>query len=163
MYLALQLLKQVDKKLFSQFIQTFLLESNSTNHRWAAHSLVYNIYKVIIKYSYQPDLFLDILWSLWSKLPNYGRKAVQFVDLLGYFTIKINCSEDKQKEFVEKSLHVLRQQNQNLIHHPNCNLYNSLQSLVEFDGYYLESEPCLVCNNPEVNYVNMKLSSIKVS
>ena len=27
-----------------------------------------------------------------------------------------------------------------------------LQGLVEFDGYYLESDPCLVCNNPEVPY-----------
>ena len=27
-----------------------------------------------------------------------------------------------------------------------------LQGLVDFDGYYLESDPCLVCNNPEVPY-----------
>ena len=27
-----------------------------------------------------------------------------------------------------------------------------LQGLVDFDGYYLESDPCLVCNNPEVAY-----------
>ena len=24
--------------------------------------------------------------------------------------------------------------------------------MVDFDGYYLESDPCLVCNNPEVPY-----------
>lgn len=23
---------------------------------------------------------------------------------------------------------------------------------MEFDGYYLESDPCLVCNNPEVPF-----------
>jgi len=33
---------------------------------------------------------------------------------------------------------------------------------VDFDGYYLERDPCLVCNNPEVPYTNVKLSSIKV-
>ena len=27
-----------------------------------------------------------------------------------------------------------------------------LQGLVEFDGFYLESDPCLVCNKPEVPY-----------
>ena len=27
-----------------------------------------------------------------------------------------------------------------------------LQGLVDFDGYYLESDPCLVCNNPEVPF-----------
>ena len=27
-----------------------------------------------------------------------------------------------------------------------------LQGLVDFDGFYLESDPCLVCNNPEVPF-----------
>jgi len=31
-------------------------------------------------------------------------------------------------------------------------LCSMLQGLVDFDGYYLESDPCLVCNNPEVPY-----------
>lgn len=29
---------------------------------------------------------------------------------------------------------------------------STLSGLVEFDGYYLESDPCLVCNNPEVPF-----------
>lgn len=29
------------------------------------------------------------------------------------------------------------------------------------NGYYLESEPCLVCNNPEVPMANIKLPSVK--
>jgi hypothetical protein len=46
-----------------------------------------------------------------------------------------------------------------------CNflyIFSQLQGLVDFDGYYLESDPCLVCNNPEVPYANTKLTSIKV-
>lgn len=31
-------------------------------------------------------------------------------------------------------------------------LPSTLSGLVEFDGYYLESDPCLVCNNPEVPF-----------
>lgn len=31
---------------------------------------------------------LDAMWSMWFLLPNYGRRATQFVDLVGYFTIK---------------------------------------------------------------------------
>lgn len=27
---------------------------------------------------------------------------------------------------------------------------STLSGLVEFDGFFLESDPCLVCNNPEV-------------
>lgn len=30
--------------------------------------------------------------------------------------------------------------------------FSTLSGLVEFDGYYLESDPCLVCNNPEVPF-----------
>ncbi|CAG2110651.1 unnamed protein product, partial [Medioppia subpectinata] len=159
-HLVQQMLKYVDNNLLSQFIQCFLLESNSSSHRWAAHSLIYNMYKSFT--AQQQETLLDILWALWPKLPSYGKKAAQFVDLLGYFTLKINYNDEKEREFSEKALTVLRQQNQHLFRHPNSNLYNTLQSLVEFDGYYLESEPCLVCNNPEVNYLNMKLSSIKV-
>jgi len=31
-------------------------------------------------------------------------------------------------------------------------LCSSLSTMLEFDGYYLESSPCLVCNNPEVPF-----------
>ncbi len=31
---------------------------------------------------------LDVMWSMWFQLPNYGRRAIQFVDLVGYFTLK---------------------------------------------------------------------------
>lgn len=30
--------------------------------------------------------------------------------------------------------------------------HSTLSGLVEFDGFYLESDPCLVCNNPEVPF-----------
>ncbi|PKU28350.1 hypothetical protein llap_21346 [Limosa lapponica baueri] len=44
----------------------------------------------------------------------------------------------------------------------SCSHSSTLSGLVEFDGYYLESDPCLVCNNPEVPFCYIKLSSIKV-
>lgn len=65
-------------------------------------------------------------------------------------------------EYINRAVTVLRTQSLLLANHPNANLYNSLASLVEFDGYYLESEPCLVCNNPEVPFTSVKLSTIKV-
>lgn len=58
---------------------------------------------------------------------------------------------------------MLRAQNELLAYHPNANLYCYMGQFVELDGYYLESEPCLVCNNPEVPQSTIKLSSIKVS
>lgn len=36
--------------------------------------------------------------------------------------------------------------------HPCAVFFRMLSGFVEFDGYYLESDPCLVCNNPEVPF-----------
>lgn len=40
-----QIQKQVSPSLLTRFIQTFLLETNNTNVRWQAHSLILAIYK----------------------------------------------------------------------------------------------------------------------
>lgn len=95
-----------------------------------------------------------MLWKLWPDIPKYGHKASQFVDLLGYCSI--STKEVLQKEnmcghLVQQAMSLLRQQNALVAAHPNCHVYSQLVSLVDFDGHYLESEPCLVCNDPEVS------------
>lgn len=64
---------------------------------------------------------------------------------------------------MEQAVLVLQAQNQLLSQHSNAQLYSGLSQYVELEGYYLESEPCLVCNNPEIPFSTIKLSSIKVS
>lgn len=56
------------------------------------------------------------------------------------------------QSFVEKAIALLKQQNELVANHPNSHVYSQLLSLVDFEGYYLESEPCLVCNDPEVPF-----------
>ncbi|XP_063173479.1 E3 ubiquitin-protein ligase UBR4 [Candoia aspera] len=155
-----QLNKFADKETLIQFLRCFLLESNSSSVRWQAHCLTLHIYRNSNKA--QQELLLDLMWSIWPELPAYGRKAAQFVDLLGYFSLKTQQTEKKFKEYSQKAVEILRMQNHILTNHPNSNIYNTLSGLVEFDGYYLESDPCLVCNNPEVPFCYIKLSSIKV-
>lgn len=46
----------------------------------------------------QQELLLDLMWSIWPELPAYGRKAAQFVDLLGYFSLKTAQTEKKVRE-----------------------------------------------------------------
>ncbi|OAD57065.1 E3 ubiquitin-protein ligase UBR4, partial [Eufriesea mexicana] len=155
-----QIQKQVSPSLLTKFVQTFLLETNNTNVRWQAHSLILAIYKNCGPTD--QEVLLDLLWRLWPLLPAYGRKAAQFVDLLGYFSLKTPHASKKMHTYMEQAVAVLRAQNQLLARHPNANLYANLAQFVELDGYYLESEPCLVCNNPEVSMSTIKLSSIKV-
>ncbi|XP_017342515.1 E3 ubiquitin-protein ligase UBR4 isoform X1 [Ictalurus punctatus] len=158
--LVSQLNKFADKETLIQFLRCFLLESNSSSVRWQAHCLALHIYRNSTK-AHQ-ELLLDLTWAIWPELPAYGRKAAQFVDLLGYFSLKTPQTEKKLKEYSQKAVEILRAQNHILTNHPNSNIYNTLSGLVEFDGFYLESDPCLVCNNPEVSFSNIKLSSIKV-
>ncbi|KAJ8017247.1 hypothetical protein DPEC_G00015820 [Dallia pectoralis] len=158
--LVSQLNKFADKETLIQFLRCFLLESNSSAVRWQAHCLTLHIYRNSSKS--QQELLLDLTWAIWPELPAYGRKAAQFVDLLGYFSLKTPQTEKKLKEYSQKAVEILRTQNHILTNHPNSNIYSTLSGLVEFDGFYLESDPCLVCNNPEVPFSNIKLSSIKV-
>ncbi|KAL0119215.1 hypothetical protein PUN28_009656 [Cardiocondyla obscurior] len=155
-----QIQKQVHPTLLMKFIQTFLLETNNTNVRLQAHSLILAIYKNCGPTD--QEVLLDLLWRLWPLVPAYGRKAAQFVDLLGYFCLKTPHAGKKMHTYMEQAVAVLHAQNQLLARHPNANLYVNLAQFVELDGYYLESEPCLVCNNPEVPMATIKLSSIKV-
>ena len=53
---------------------------------------------------------------------------------------------------MEQAISLLKRQNELMASHPNAHVYSQLQMLVDFDGFYLESEPCLVCNDPEVPY-----------
>lgn len=159
--LAQQLIMSISKDLLSQFAQCFLLEANLTSLRWQAHSLLYTLWTSSTD-AQKLDL-IWVLWSLWNNLPKYGRKASQFVDLVGFITLK--CPEheaDHEKTFCQEVLNVLKQQNQLLILHPNAHIYSSIQGLVDLDSFYLENEPCSVCNSPEVPYNTVKLNSIKV-
>lgn len=156
----------LDRHLLTNFIRYFLLESNSTHHRWVAHSLLYRFYQLL--QPMQQEVLLTLFWQLWPIIPCYGKRASQFVDLLGYFTLKTSRnsndprSTDLERNYVESAIGLLRYQNQIMARHPNSNLYNSLQTLLEFNDFFLETEPCLVCNNPEVNFIPVKLSSIKL-
>lgn len=40
------------------------------------------------------------MWQLWPLLPAYGRKAAQFVDLLGYFSLQYTQTVDGSSEKV---------------------------------------------------------------
>ncbi|KAF5286898.1 hypothetical protein FQA39_LY00431 [Lamprigera yunnana] len=159
-----QINKQVSANVLTCFIKTFLLETNITNVRWQAHALTLAIHKNS-KLPEQENI-LKLLWNLWPLLPSYGRKAAQFVDLLGYFSLyytqKCEPGLKQTEEYVNKAVEILRTQNYLLAHHPNANLYAYMGQFVELDGYYLESEPCLVCNNPEIPLSTIKLNSIKV-
>lgn len=158
--LVTQIFNQVSFQNLAKFIRSFLLETNSTSIRWQAHSLVYAFYENSSEGN--KEQLLQCLWGLWPLLPAYGKRTAQFVDLLGFLTLNTKSLSDKLMDYTAQAVSVLRQQNELLSKHPNAPIYTALGHVLELEGFYLESEPCLVCNNPEVPYSNIKLSTIKV-
>jgi E3 ubiquitin-protein ligase UBR4 len=154
-----QLHRTVERRLISRLIFRFLLDCNVTAVRWHAHALVHSFCRHSTV-TQQQDL-VALMWSLWSGLQLYGRKASQFVDLLGYFTIKTPGMENSLPGYVDRAVALLKEENQLIVRHPNTVLYNALASLVHLDGYYLERDPCLACSTLEVPFSAVKLTTLK--
>lgn len=77
------------------------------------------------------------------------------MDVLGYCSIssiEVLNSDTMCSHMVSEAMQLLKRQNSVIAALPNSHVYSQLSSLVDFDGYYLESEPCMVCNDPETPY-----------
>lgn len=88
----------------------------------------------------------------------YGRKSEECLLLFG----SISQKSDSVAEQISKPIfEILKSQNKLFINHPNAFIYETLRNYVEFSGYYLESEPCLVCNDPDTPFTKMRMSDIQ--
>ncbi|EDW35131.1 GL24752 [Drosophila persimilis] len=154
-----QIFRYACDALIIRFVRIFLLENNISQLRWQAHSFMTGLFEHANER--QREKLLTIFWNLWPLVPTYGRRTAQFVDLLGYLTLTTRSITERLPEFVSRAVEVLRTQNELLCKHPNAPVYTTLESILQMNGYYLESEPCLVCNNPEVPMANIKLPSVK--
>lgn len=167
---AVEIFNDKDGYILRHFIDSFLLEWNSTSVRVEAKCVLYGIW-----YHGKQSSKEALLTSLLQKvkcLPMYGQNIVEYTELMTLLLGKSPDATVKQYEtelvgrcltsdFISCMYETLHSQNELLANHPNSHIYNTLSSLVEFDGYYLESEPCVACSCPEVPYSRMKLESLK--
>ncbi|KAA8547874.1 hypothetical protein F0562_004303 [Nyssa sinensis] len=153
-----------------QFIDCFLLEWNSSSVRVEAKCVLYGVWHHG-KQSFKETMLMNLLQKV-KCLPMYGQNVIEYTELVTCLLGKIpdNVSKQQVTEIVDRCLtpevircifETLHSQNELLANHPNSRIYNTLSGLVEFDGYYLESEPCVACSSPEVPYSRMKLESLK--
>ncbi|XP_019442749.1 PREDICTED: auxin transport protein BIG-like isoform X1 [Lupinus angustifolius] len=155
---------------FKQFIDCFLLEWNSSTVRAEAKLVLCGVW-----HHAKPAFKDTMLMSLFEKvkfLPLYGQNIVEYTELVTWLLGKSPDTGSKHQiyELMDRCLtpsvikcifETLHSQNELLANHPNSCIYNTLSGIVEFDGYYLESEPCVACSSPEVPYSRMKLESLK--
>ncbi|KAK9067154.1 hypothetical protein SSX86_014479 [Deinandra increscens subsp. villosa] len=153
-----------------QFVDCFLLEWNSSSVRVEAKCVLYGAWHHG-KQSFK-ETMLTILLEKINFLPMYGQNIMEYTELVTCLLGKVPDNNTKQQnnEIVDRCLtpdvikcifDTLHLQNELLANHPNSRIYNTLSGLVEFDGYYLESEPCVACSCPELPYSRMKLESLK--
>jgi E3 ubiquitin-protein ligase UBR4 len=163
--------KSLPKDTLVRFMRTYLLDAFSAQIRWSMHALLYALHKTAPQ---DPTLY-ELMLQLWPDAA-LSAKSAQYIDLLGYISLK---SPAQCKELLQKSIEMFQYTSSVLTSHPNSSLYTSLSGLMGtttsdiggsslvaaglggFDGYYLEAEPCFVCNNIEAPLVNIKLNSIK--
>lgn len=158
--LVQQIFNQVSISNLSLFIKTFLLETNSISIRWLAHGLIYAFYENCNEAN--KSKLLEVLFSLWPLIPVYGKRTPQFIDLIGFFTLNTKSVVHLLPEKISKAVKLLREQNEYVAKHPSASLYTSLAQVLDLDGFYLESEPCLICNSVDQSFNIIKLTSIKM-
>lgn len=153
-----------------QFIDCFLLEWNASSVRGEAKYVLYGAWHHG-KHGFKETLLTELLLKV-KCLPMYGQNIVEYTELVAWLLGKApdNNSKQQSSEIIDHCLttdvirsifDTLHSQNELIANHPNSRIYNTLSGLVEFDGYYLESEPCVACSSPEVPYSRMKLESLK--
>ncbi|KAL4322754.1 hypothetical protein S245_049914 [Arachis hypogaea] len=167
---AVEVFTDKSGNILKQFIDCFLLEWNSSTVRAEAKSVLYGAWHHA-KSMFKETLLTALLQKV-KFLPMYGQNIVEFTELVTWLLGRSPDTSSKHQisEIVDRSLtpdvikcifETLHSQNELLANHPNSRIYNTLSGLVEFDGYYLESEPCVACSSPEVPYSRMKLESLK--
>lgn len=146
----------------SRLIDKFLLEYNSFDVRSQARRFIQGIcfLKVTLMLIIglwvhanheQQNFVYELLASKFPVTPSFGRNGTQFVELATFIINSLTKKSGTQQglnEFIANIMTTFRQQNDLISNHPNSHVYNTLQGFVDFDGYYLDSQPCLVCNDP---------------
>ena len=89
------------------------------------------------------------MWKLFEELPVHGHKATEFVDLLGYHTVKNPyLGETDWRTIIISVIDMLKAQNHVTNSHPNARIYQQLADITGLEGYYLGKSREVVDPNP---------------
>lgn len=106
---------------------------------------------------------IKVILPLMEKIPSLGGRAKDLLSLI------LSISGDMSNPELSSSLalmcsclsRLLLQQIGVIAQHPNACIYQKLHRLYEVDGFYLESEPCLTCNQHDTPLAMHKVEALK--
>lgn len=155
------------KKLFSfllpdllhNFVTKFLINNCSACLKWQVHQVLHTLYE---NANQETKLtILNLFWSIYKSTSTKGKVSPYFIDLLGYFTYTLDIDDRRFNNYSNEVLQTIKNLFKLLADHPSSHFYPYLHYILETDGYYFDREPCLDCNNVEVQPSTLKLSAIK--
>ncbi|KAI6653919.1 E3 ubiquitin-protein ligase UBR4 isoform X2 [Oopsacas minuta] len=129
-------------------VSYFLLDAKSLTLRVLSQAFFWAVFSTSVRLD--KNILLGLFWSMSEYMLTFGQKATQFVELLSHCTLVSPPEEIQDNGCITLSVNLLKRLNEKVFSHPNSNIYQILSTIVELDGYFLESQPCLICNNPEV-------------
>ncbi|EFC48519.1 hypothetical protein NAEGRDRAFT_57108 [Naegleria gruberi] len=143
-------------KTLNKFVDFIFNGETNTIRAEAAH-LMSKLVQFSVKYK---EMLFNIIVKRVQSLPYYGKKGKEFLNNL---LIPIYDHYPEKKQLIADELaKCLQSQNGLICNHPNSYIYDTIQQYisVEPSGYYLETTPCLVCSDPELDFKELNLQDI---
>jgi E3 ubiquitin-protein ligase UBR4 len=141
-----------------QFVRKNLF-SESESIRWAMHSLMKTLFADCS--DAKKCVLVDFLWTMFNASVRFGQRAIQYTDLLGFFTIKSGMPPATLKNYGDLVAKTLNSQLTQLSTHSNSLLYSRLAEQLSFGGFYLESQLCLSCNTQNEELTLSTITGLK--
>lgn len=153
-------------EMIVHFMKTFSFDRQNKLLRTEAVEFLYWLWR-ILPWEKRNEVFHGII-SVFPSTPVYGSATSEMVNLMAYIAHRVSLGDpdnlgqaESRSKFISALHETFLQQNRAILNHPNSYLYEALGNFVEIGGYYLESDPCLSCNFPEIPFAETSLDSIK--
>eukprot|EP01119_Soliformovum_irregulare_P005782 TRINITY_DN1752_c0_g1_i5.p1 TRINITY_DN1752_c0_g1~~TRINITY_DN1752_c0_g1_i5.p1 ORF type:complete len:4545 (-),score=1275.14 TRINITY_DN1752_c0_g1_i5:38-13672(-) len=155
----------------AEFVSRFVLEFNLVDIRAGGARIIRGLWSHLTSDAFNATAnectsqLFSVVAHITPRLPDFGRNAQEFVSLLSFILssspASLEATTEVSRTLISTLVNTLSQQSVVLANHPNSHLYRMLSEYLEFDGYYLESEPCLVCNDPELPWFHVKMDTLR--
>jgi hypothetical protein len=155
---ALKELLAEESPPFVLFVERFLLSSSQAVRKLAGEMIL----RLWCTGEAHPFLRSLLQRFLPFSLVHQGRRARQFLTLLGRMVTHSSCSEEDSQQLLSQLVNSFQETNAALRAHPNASLYRDLeQQHIDLQGFYLESEACLICNQSDAPFQEQRLEALR--
>uniref|UniRef100_A0A336LS26 CSON002589 protein n=1 Tax=Culicoides sonorensis TaxID=179676 RepID=A0A336LS26_CULSO len=140
--------------LLETFVKKFLIYNCAAKLKFQVHHILKTMFEDV-------DNTIKLFWNIYNKTSAEVKSSPHFIDLLCYFSHTAFISNSTYNSNLNQVLSTIKNQNKLLSDHPASYIYPYLHCIIEMDGYYFDPEPCLDCNNYDVQPTTLKLSAVK--